>query len=155
MTPLSLKNKIIIASIALLTAFAFGRYSVSTAPTVKTEDQTKIQDQKASDKDTHTQTTITTTKQPNGTVQTVEKIDVVTTTKSTEKKDTQEDFKQTITPLKQSKVNISILAANDFSKVQILPTYGLSVNKEILGPITVGAFGFTNGTIGLSLGLNF
>ena len=36
-----------------------------------------------------------------------------------------------------------------------IPLYGISANKEFIGPITIGAFGLTNGTIGLSIGVNF
>lgn len=52
-------------------------------------------------------------------------------------------------------LNISALVANDFSKGLLIPAYGVSVSKQVLGPITVGGFGLTNGTIGLSVGLNF
>lgn len=51
----------------------------------------------------------------------------------------------------RSKVNISALVGTDFSK----PVYGLHANKELLGPISVGVFGLTNKTVGLSVGLNF
>jgi hypothetical protein len=33
--------------------------------------------------------------------------------------------------------------------------YGISVHREFIGPITLGAFGLTNGTVGLSIGVNF
>ena len=35
------------------------------------------------------------------------------------------------------------------------PVYGGHVSTQLLGPINVGAFGLTNGTIGMSLGLDF
>lgn len=46
---------------------------------------------------------------------------------------------------------LSVLVGTDFSN----PVYGLHVNKELLGPITVGVFGLTNKTLGVSIGLNF
>lgn len=51
-------------------------------------------------------------------------------------------------------INLSALVANDFTAIP-KPLYGLSISKEFLGPITVGAFGLTNGVVGLSLGYNF
>lgn len=52
-------------------------------------------------------------------------------------------------------INVSGLVGNDLSKRGVLPIYGVSINKEIIGPITIGAFGLTSGVIGLSVGLNF
>lgn len=34
-------------------------------------------------------------------------------------------------------------------------TYGLGINKQFLGPIFLGGFGFTDRTLGLSVGLSF
>lgn len=52
-------------------------------------------------------------------------------------------------------LNVSVLASNDFSSRLLKPVYGASVSKELIGPITVGVFGFTNGVLGVSVGLNF
>lgn len=55
--------------------------------------------------------------------------------------------------LKSPGVNISALAGIklfDFKD----PVYGLSVNKQILGPVTAGVWGFNTLTFGVSLGLN-
>lgn len=60
-----------------------------------------------------------------------------------------------ITALPKPKWNVSALIANDFSHGNIVPTYGASAQKEFIGPITIGAFGLTNGTIGVSIGLDF
>lgn len=35
------------------------------------------------------------------------------------------------------------------------PNYGVSINKRFIGPIYIGAFGFLDKTVGLSLGLAF
>lgn len=52
-------------------------------------------------------------------------------------------------------LNVSGLVANDFSTGVLKPVYGISVSKQIIGPFTVGGFALTNGTIGVSVGLNF
>lgn len=36
-----------------------------------------------------------------------------------------------------------------------IPIYGISLSKEVFGPFTAGAFGLTNGIVGLSAGINF
>ena len=37
----------------------------------------------------------------------------------------------------------------------LIPIYGVSLDRRIFGPVTVGGFGLTNGTIGISIGLSF
>ncbi len=137
---MSLQYKVILSLVALLAAYSFGHYTkpqpaIATTTTQETEKQLQHD-------------VIVTIKTPDGTTKTVETVD--TTTKVQEQKKEVE-----VTPPKQSKINISALVANDFSRGGILPLYGVSVSKEFLGPVTIGAFGLTNGTIGLSLGINF
>lgn len=51
----------------------------------------------------------------------------------------------------RSKVNLSALVGTDLYK----PVYGGHISKELLGPISVGAWGLTNATFGVSIGVNF
>ncbi len=147
---MNFKTKIIISITVILTAFAFGRYSVNQAPAVHTIEDIKTDKDIDKDKVTHTVTVITT--KSDGT--SVTTIDKKTQSKSQEKDEISSHLDQIITSSKQSKINISFLGANDFSKSIPVPIYGLSVSKEFIGPITVGAFGLTNGVIGLSIGLD-
>lgn len=143
------KTKVIIAVISLATAFAFGRYS-NQAPTVKTE----------INKNTDTNTKTATDKK---------KVTVITkdrdgkeTTVITEEdktivdknKNISETISQTIIPPKRNIINISALAGMDTLN-SFRPVYGISANKEFIGPITIGAYGLTNGVLGISIGLNF
>lgn len=93
------------------------------------------------------QTVTRTVTLPNGATDT-------TTTTTDHSQRIQQDTKQTLVA-KSSTINVSALVANDFSRGLISPTYGVSISKEIVGPITVGLFGLTNSTVGLSLGINF
>lgn len=147
----STKNKVIIAVVVVMTTFALGRYSVNQTPAVRNIADSKTNKDINKDKDTHTITTIT--KKPDGTI--TETIDKTTETKSQEKDQIVSHVDQTITPPKQSKLNISVLGASDFSRGLLIPTYGLSVSKEVLGPVTIGAFGLMNGVVGISIGLDF
>lgn len=81
--------------------------------------------------------------------------EVDTTTTTTDHTQRIETDSKTAMIMKSSTINVSGLVANDFSKGLLVPVYGISVSKEFLGPITVGAFGLTSGTIGLSVGINF
>lgn len=152
--PLSTKAKFFISVIALLTSAAIGRFSVQK-PSVKETETIKTNTEQQKDKDTHTKTVVNTVKKPNGEVDTTQ----TTTTDIVSKTDTQQQsdmkLQETITPPKTNTLNISALIGNDFSKGLISPTYGASVTKQMLGPITIGGFGFTNGLLGLSIGLNF
>lgn len=76
---------------------------------------------------------------------------IVTDTETDEKShsNSQMDTKEVING---SKFNISVLAG---TSVPVNMVFGVSANKAILGPITAGAWGLSNGTVGLSLGLNF
>lgn len=138
-----LKYKIAASLIALALAFASGRYSVNG--TVENKKVSTVVD---TDKTDHK--TVVIDKKPTG--------DIITTitddidTKTQEKQ--QVDDTKTNVAAKRSMVNVSALVANDFVG-SFKPTYGVSVSKEILGPITVGVFGLTNGTIGVSIGINF
>ena len=93
-----------------------------------------------------TRTVIKTIKDKSGREETVTTIDSKTDTKVKQSE---------IKPIKSAKTNISALAGNDFSKSIPKPIYGVSFSREFIGPITIGAFGFNNGVIGVSIGLNF
>ena len=106
-------------------------------------------------KDTHTEDTITTVKTPDGTVKTVEKIDEIANVDTTAVTAEQQTKTTDVIPPKVNTLNVSALVGNDFSKGIGFPAYGVSVTKQILGPVTVGAFGLTTGVVGISIGLNF
>jgi len=151
---LSTRTKYIIVGVGFIVCFATGRFSVNK-PKIKTTIQTTQQDTTTEAKDTHTKTTITETKQPNGVDTKTTVIDQVQNDNTKSQDNITQQVQQTITPPKKNTLNISVLGANDFKQGILAPTYGLSVTKEVLGPITVGAFGLMNGTVGLSIGLNF
>lgn len=95
---------------------------------------------------TDVKTVVRTVKQPDGTTDTTTTIEDHSTRTETSKN-------QTV--VARSKLSASLLVANDFSTRLFQPIYGAHVSKEILGPITVGVFGLSNATVGLSVGLNF
>lgn len=147
---ISTRTKVITSIVVVITSFAVGRYSANTKPDVHTVID-KTQDIKQdTDKDTHKTTTIT--KTPDGKeVTTITEDTVIDTKKDT---DTTTHVDQTVTQPKNSLINISALASLDTAD-GFKPVYGISANKELIGPVTIGAFGLTNGVIGLSVGVNF
>lgn len=154
MITLSSNTKYTIAGVAILAAFAGGRYSVRQ-PEVKTTEQLQINTLEDKAKDTHIITTVVTVKEPDGSEKTTKNTETTITAKGTVNSSTTAQIQQTVTPAKTGTLNVSALVGNDFGVGVLKPVYGVSVSKEILGPITVGAFGLTSGMVGLSIGLNF
>lgn len=124
----------IVAVTAAVTRHYFPSIQIKTVETVKEVVKTDVQ------------TVVRVIKQPNGAEETVTTITDHSVKSSSETK----------TAIKAGKgLSVSALVANDFSNRGLSPIYGASVSKEIIGPITIGAFGLTNGTVGVSVGLNF
>lgn len=94
--------------------------------------------------DVKQQETIVETKKPDGTITTITNINTV--------KDETDKTNTTIAAPRPT-WNVSGLVALDSFK-DITPKYGISITKEFLG-LRVGAFGLTNGTAGVSLGIDF
>lgn len=55
---------------------------------------------------------------------------------------------------RQRATMVSALAATDIHDITKV-VYGVSVAREVLGPVTVGAFGLSSGVFGVSLGVRF
>jgi hypothetical protein len=151
-----MNNKIeaALATMALVLAFVIGRYSVSQKPDTKTTEIKQTQTQTQEQKDIHIVTKTVTRKDPTGavTTTTVTTADTVvdkTRDSVVEDKKVDETHSQA-----RSKINISALVAEDLHNPG-LPAYGVSFQKEFIGPVTIGAFGLTSGVVGVSIGLNF
>lgn len=146
------KTKVLIISVALLTSFALGRYTVPTK-TTETKDTSTTED-KTTDKTKHKKVTIVETTKPDGTKTKTTVITEDTDTHKTDDSATHEiDTKETVRG--DSKVTISLLGAIQVNDLTQGIVYGLSATKPVLGPITIGVFGLTNKTVGASIGLSF
>ena len=143
------KHKIGIVVVSLLVAFAAGRYSAH-APAVKTTSVAVVDTAIDTTRETHKKTVIT--KSPNGieTTTITENTDVL----SEKRQDETLKTSTTVTPARVGTLNLSALAGVRTTD-RFLPVYGLSVSKEIIGPVTAGLWGLTSGTVGVSVGINF
>jgi hypothetical protein len=159
---LTQKQKIIITSVALLTAFAVGRYSTPTKVKIVTQTVTvekKVDTtQTNTDSNKHLTTVKTETDLPDGTKTIVTKTELTDDTKKkTDTKDVTSDTINTTVSKEvtrgSSPVTLSLLAGAQLTG--FTPVYGGSISKEVLGPITLGAFYLSNTTAGLSVGLTF
>ena len=97
---------------------------------------------------TKKKTTTVVTKKPDGTTSTETS---VTETNGATKTTKGETRKVAATERKNA---INALVGVDIGKA-FVPVYGVSYTREVLGPVTLGAYGLTNGTIGVSIGVNF
>lgn len=153
------KTKVIIAAVALLGAFAAGRWAAPEKVKVEkviveVEKKTSEKDAKKSTKKTTTTTKIT---HPDGRIEESTTV-VEETVRESSKSETTDKGKTesetTEITRSSSRVTVSGLGAFSLSNGSG-PIYGASITKPILGPITVGAFYLTPGILGGSLGLTF
>lgn len=136
------RSKYILFVIVIIVSYATGRYM--SPEKVKTEIKT-VEVEKTTTKVEHKIVKIKENK--DGSKETV----IVTDSRSgaTTNSRSQTETKELIN---KGSFNISVLAG---SSIPINGVLGVSATKNVLGPITVGAWGLTNGTAGLSVGLNF
>ncbi len=154
------KTKIIIVSVALLVAFAFGRYSAPEH--VKIETKIVEIEKKVVDTDTlrdrHREVVIKEIVKPDGTKEkvttTVEDSNTSRKTRTEEETSRTENRSEEIT--RGSKVTLAALIGSPLRlNSSFEPIYGGIISKPILGPITVGVWGMSNKTAGFALGLTF
>lgn len=148
-----MRNKIILAIIALLAAFAFGRFSAPE--TIKTVEVEKKTADTVIDKDKHKDTIVIEVIKPDGTKTITTQIKEDTKT-NIDKHIEMDKSKTTEETRSSSKVTIQALAGANVTHLTSDPlVYGGSISKPILGPVTLGAFGLSNGVAGFSMGLTF
>lgn len=157
-----IQSNVVIAVLALATAFAAGRYSLPERVRVETKTVTveKKTDKVTSDtdRDRHVETVTTTTRKPDGTLETTTKTVQDSHTdrhqeeaKIERKGTSQENTSETT--YAASKLTISALAGASFQRPEII--YGVSLSRPIFGPVSLGAWALTDQTVGFSLGLSF
>jgi hypothetical protein len=139
-----MKNKNLIPVVALLLGGALGYYMSPTKVQIqtvtvevekkKTEQDTVIVEKTEKD-GTKTKTTTVKTKTE------------TQTKKDTESSKTEETYKP--------QYNISVMAGMDLNNLSNPIVFGIHAQKQFIGPINFGIFGFTNKTAGLSIGLQF
>lgn len=146
--------------VALLLSFAAGRYTAKTE-TVKTEEIKDVTSHVEEQKDTHTETKTVTIKQTDGTVTTT----VIADTTVSDRKNRDTNIKDTVETSHNTyvtsakKVTVSLLVSGRLHRsepyVTDIPSCGISIQKQVLGAISIGVFGLTTGTFGASIGYSF
>lgn len=156
------KTKAVIIATALLTSYAFGRFSAPEKIKIETktveEEKKTDQTQTDADRNRRRETTKTEVTRPDGTTEKTEKtVETSETHKETDRKDTSDTSTTSETSKEvtrgSSKVTIGALGA--FRLTSPTVSYGVWVSRPILGPITLGVFGLTDSTVGGMIGLTF
>lgn len=173
---MEITNKKLVAGVAtvLIIGFAFGRWSAPEKIKIEKEQvqidmKTKDTENKSitnTDRDKKLKTIITETTKPDGTkTKTTEITEDTTTKRNTKTDDKQQETDTKINLTKESKEVdykkpslvlrglVGVDAGHLSTNTQ--PIYGGAVDKNVFGPIGVGAWGLSNGTCGLSLGITF
>lgn len=148
------KTIAIVSIVAIIVTFALGRYS-ATSSTTTLDETSKTDTQINADVNTHTSTHSVTEQHPDGTTTITTDTDTTKEATKSTTKDNTTAIDQTVVQNKRSAINVSLLAAYDGHNPGTPIVYGASVSKEVLGPITIGLFGLTSGTVGMSVGVNF
>jgi NCAIR mutase (PurE)-related protein len=157
-----MNKKYLLAGVGILAAFAFGRYSAPEKVKIETKvvEVEKKSENKSTDTDRNKrkETTVTETVYPDGRKET--KTEVVETTQTERKTDTsvvterEKDAAETKETSRSGKVSLSALTGVDVTNLNA-PIFGAHLLTNVLGPVTIGVWGLSNATGGLSLGLSF
>lgn len=124
---------LITLSVALL-AYAFGRYAQPEKVVVKEVEVVKRD----------VRTVVKTVKQPDGTV---------IRERVTEDKTQTAKSNETVTVNQGSKVKLNALVGWSFDERK--EVYGVMIQKDMFGPVSIGAFGLSDKTVGITIGISF
>ncbi len=163
---MTLKAKVIVGVIALAVAFAFGRFTTPVKTVIDQKlvetNQELVKKLAEETKRRHTETVVKEVVRPDGTRETESK--TTTDTQTDKKVDTEKtsEIDRVATTHKEviqasSKVTISALYGVRLSGFSSSPpvVYGGSIQRPLLGPVTLGLFGLSDLTFGASLGVAF
>jgi hypothetical protein len=154
-----MKTKLIQFILVALVAFAFGRWAAPTKviTETKTVEVEKSKETKSVDKDVHKVTKVKTKKNKDGSEETETVTEEDTSTKSDAKKsasDVSSSENREEKTYGSPRTFVGVSSKLNLSGPQYV-SYGAIVVRPIIGPITIGVFGFMDGTVGGSVGLTF
>lgn len=143
-------NKLVLISVV---AFAVGGAAgYALAPGKEVTKTVEAEKKTETERDKRKETIVVEIQKPDGTKEkTTRTVEDTKTTRNTESK---EATTQAEKPVTRPQVSLAILAGSPVS-FPPTPVYGGYISKEIIGPITVGAWGLSSGVVGLAVGLNF
>lgn len=154
------KFKVITSVSVIVVAFAFGRYSAPEK--IKIEKQIVEVEKKTKDteseKNKHKHTKVTEIVRPDGTKETT--TEIIEDSQSEHKSNETAERDKTTSESKEvtksgAAVRVMIMSGIDVTNIKSMPFYGANISANVLGPISIGLFGLTNGTGGGMIGISF
>jgi hypothetical protein len=145
-------KKIGVGLIVAALFFALGRYTSPSKVIVQTKTVTVEVEKEKQEQNIKTQTTETI--KPDGTKVISSTTDTSTQTNIDTNINTNSSTTKETTYAKDG-ITLSALAGLDVTNPTRGLIYGASISRPLLGPITTGLWGMTNGTFGVSIGLKF
>lgn len=127
----------------VIVAFVSGRFTAN-------KNTEQIVQHEAEKEETKSHTVTEVVQAPGGETKTVTTVDTVTRVNKDRK--TKETIKEVVARKRQT--NISALIGYDSHRPGDA-VYGVSITRELVGPITYGVWGLTSGVAGVSAGINF
>lgn len=162
---------VIIAVVIFIAGLACGRFTTPSKVVTKTETVTvekevvKTKEKNVTDTNKNRELVVTETVKPDGTKiiekhyinrdeihSTSDKVNVATTESKTDTKSS------TVTTNEKNDWNLSALVTSSHTDSDMFHeslSYGVHIQRRIIGPFSIGAFGITNKTYGLSIGASF
>lgn len=144
---MEMKYKVLLVVGVAVAGYAFGRYAQPAKVEIKTE--TVIKEVTVEKKNVVTE--IKEIKHPDGTTETNTKITDLTNTIN---KNTSDSKSESTTTYSRPQWKVQALLSPQMSPV-FGPIYGLDVERRILGPISVGAWGNVDKKFGISASIEF
>lgn len=151
---MNLKTKVGIGVGVVVAAFAAGRYT-APAPEVKIVDQIKVNDTEVKNTKIKEHKVTVIEQTPTGAVTSTTTQDTDTEIVDNKQSTATESIAQVSKPSPPSSVNVAALVGYNFRSPTLTPPLGVSVSKRVIGPVTLGVFGYDTGLIGISIGLDF
>lgn len=160
---MSNKTKVLISLLVIAASVAVGRFSLP-AKIVEKEKivfQDRIVEKQVDSSNTTTNKHVDTivTKKPDGTTITETKDDSVVLNNTVDKTDKTDTTKSTTDKEKTTTYDKGTFLVSASIKANLTSSagwaYGAIVDKRVIGPFHMGAFGFTDSTFGMSVGIGF
>lgn len=149
------KRPLLLIGLVALVSFLIGKHSTPDRVKIETKIETKYversQETKARDKD---QVTTRITK-PNGTI--FERTRLVSSTRTEKTSAIQADTKAETVKVIENRINpvhVSLLVGVPLTELEKGFVYGAQISKTLIGPFTLGVFGFLDARLGISIGIN-
>ena len=142
--------------ISILVGYAAGRFTAPHKVVTETKEVIVTKEVEVIAKNDHKKTKVTETDKPDGTKTIVTTIVDDSNESDSKQTDTKDSKESKVTVYSNDRHNLSLAVGSTLKLPGLFsPRFGAIYTIDVLGPISVGAFGFTDRSFGVTLGLSF